>query len=149
MERLYKGCKIIKNHLHTSNQQCPLLKVEGKIMQFTLDIPEELATQLQLFKHQIPQILELGIREVNAASQPGFTGMAEVLEFLAQLPTSAEIIALRPSVELQEQISSLLEKNRTQGLTPAEEMIWEQYQYLEHLVRIAKARAFLKLKAGE
>ncbi|WP_255427109.1 hypothetical protein [Sphaerospermopsis sp. LEGE 00249] len=72
--------------------------------------------------------------------------MAEVLEFLAQLPTSAEIIALRPSEELQTQISNLLEKNRTQGLTAAEEMIWEQYQYLEHLVRIAKAKALLKLK---
>lgn len=115
-------------------------------MQVTLDIPEELASKLQLFQQQLPQILELGIRELNAASQPGFSGMAEVLEFLVQLPTSSEIIALRPSEELQTQISNLLEKNRTQGLTAAEEMIWEQYQYLEHLVRIAKAKALLKLK---
>lgn len=117
-------------------------------MQVTLDIPEELAIRLQLFEQQIPQILELGIREFNATSQTGFTGLAEVLEFLAQLPTSEEIIALRPSAELQAQIHHLLEKNRTQGLTPVEEMMWEQYQYLEHLVRIAKAKAFLKLKAS-
>jgi uncharacterized protein Yka (UPF0111/DUF47 family) len=123
--------------------------MEEKTMQVTLDIPEELATRLQLFKQQIPQILELGIREFNATSQTGFTGLSEVLEFLAQLPTSEEIIALRPSAELQSQIHHyLLEKNRTQGLTPVEEMMWEQYQYLEHLVRIAKAMAFLKLKVS-
>ncbi|MEH2014970.1 hypothetical protein [Nostoc sp.] len=36
----------------------------------------------------------------------------------------------------------------TQGLTPVEQQAWEQYQYLEHLVRIAKAKAYLKLKAS-
>ncbi|HEY9709875.1 MAG TPA: hypothetical protein V6D48_16845 [Oculatellaceae cyanobacterium] len=71
---------------------------------------------------------------------------AEVLEFLATLPTPEEIIALRPSEALQAQISNLVEKNRTQGLTPAEEQVWEQYQYLEHLIRMAKAKAYLKLK---
>jgi uracil-DNA glycosylase len=68
------------------------------------------------------------------------------LEFLATLPTPEEIIALRPSEALQAQISNLLEKNRTQGLTPAEEQVWEQYQYLEHLLRMAKAKAYLKLR---
>jgi hypothetical protein len=116
-------------------------------MQITLDIPEELATRLQLFSDKLPQILELGIRELNATSQTGFSGMAEILKFLATLPTPEEIINLRPSEELQKQISDLLEKNRTQSLTPAEEQLWQNYEYLEHLVRIAKAKAFLKLKA--
>jgi uracil-DNA glycosylase len=71
---------------------------------------------------------------------------AEVLDFLATLATPEEIIALRPSEALQVQISNLLEKNRSQGLTPAEEQIWEQYQYLEHLIRMVKAKAYLKLK---
>jgi hypothetical protein len=71
---------------------------------------------------------------------------AEVLDFLATLPPPEEIIALRPSEALQVQISNLLEKNRTQGLTPDEEQNWEQYQYLEHLIRMAKAKAYLKLK---
>ncbi|HLP87612.1 MAG TPA: hypothetical protein VK184_03265 [Nostocaceae cyanobacterium] len=117
-------------------------------MQITIDIPEELATNLQLFTDQLPQILELGIRELKATSQPGFSGMAEILEFLATLPTPEEIIALRPSPELQTQITHLLEKNRTQGLTPSEAQFWQNYEYLEHLVRTAKAKAFLKLKAG-
>lgn len=57
-----------------------------------------------------------------------------------------EIITLRPCETLQAQIDFLLEKNRTQGLTADEEQTWQQYQYLEHMVRIAKARALIKLK---
>jgi hypothetical protein len=117
-------------------------------MQVTVDIPEDLALQLSALEDKLPQILALGLRELTAISQTGFSGAAEVLEFLAQLPTPEEIIALRPSEALQAQISNLLEKSRTQGLTFNEEQIWEQYQYLEHLVRIAKAKAYLKLKAS-
>ena len=115
-------------------------------MQITLDLPEELVSRLSLLEDKLPQILELGLRELNASSQIGFAGTAEVLEFLATLPTPEEIIALRPSEALQSQVSNLLEKNRTQGLTPAEEQVWAQYEYLEHLLRMAKAKAYLKLK---
>lgn len=44
-------------------------------------------------------------------------------------------------------MSELLEKNRMGGLSPAEEDEWQRYQYVEHLVQLAKARAALKLKA--
>lgn len=111
-----------------------------------IEIPQELATRLIPLENQLTRILELGIRELNAVTQPGFNGAAEVLEFLASLPTPEEIVKLRPSKAFQARISYLLEKNRTTGLTPEENQEWEQYQYLEHLVRIAKANALLKLK---
>jgi hypothetical protein len=115
-------------------------------MQITFDLPDEVVTLLQPLEDKLPQILELGLRELNAIAQEGFSGMAEVLEFLANLPTAEAIVALRPSESLQAQINSLLEKNQAVGLTPAEEQQWQAYQYLEHIVRMAKARAFLKLK---
>ncbi|MBD2001882.1 MULTISPECIES: hypothetical protein [Cyanophyceae] len=115
-------------------------------MQITLDLPEELVSQLNSLGDKLPQILELGLHELNASSQTGFAGVAEILKFLATLPTPEEIIALRPSEALQAEISSLLEKNRAQSLTLAEAQSWEQYQYLEHLIRMAKAKAYLKLK---
>jgi hypothetical protein len=115
-------------------------------MQITLNLPDDLASQLSSLEDKLPQILQLGLRELNAGAQVGFTGAAEVLEFLAALPSPEEIIALRPSETLQTQIDYLLEKNRTQGLTIEEEQSWQQYQYLEHLVRIAKAQALVKLK---
>ena len=116
-------------------------------MLITLDVSEELAHRIRPLEDQLPRILELGLRELQTASVPGFSGMAEVVEMLAGLPTPEEILALRPSDTLQARISDLLEKNRTEGLSPSEEQEWEHYQYLEHIVRIAKAKAALKLQA--
>jgi hypothetical protein len=113
----------------------------------TLELPDELARRLQPMADQLPEILELGLRELNAAGQPGFQGAAELLEFLAGLPSPEEALALRPSPALQGRIDALLEKNRTEGLTTSEEQDWERYQYLEHLVRIAKGKALLKTQA--
>ncbi|MBF8276793.1 MAG: hypothetical protein HW390_1866 [Candidatus Brocadiaceae bacterium] len=73
--------------------------------------------------------------------------MSEILGFLASVPTADEIIALRPSPVLQEQVDALLEKLRHGMLSEVEQQQWQQYEYVEHLVRTAKANAFLKLKA--
>jgi hypothetical protein len=118
-------------------------------MQISLNVSDDLAQQLQnQTEAQLSQILELGLRKLNHQSQLKFDGATEILEFLASLPTPEEIIALRPSITLQTRISDLLEKNRAEGLNSEEEQEWEQYEYLEHLVRLAKAKAHLKLKAG-
>jgi hypothetical protein len=117
-------------------------------MQISVDIPDDLAVRLDSLQDQLPQILELGLREWNADAQSGFVGLAQVLEFLANLPSPEEILALKPSPSLQQQIEGLLEKSRTVGLTAEEERLWQQYEYVEHLVRIAKAKALIKLSAS-
>jgi hypothetical protein len=68
-----------------------------------------------------------------------------VLEFFASLPGPEEILNLRPSERLERRVRNLLERSRTATLTPQEEEEWQSYQYLEHLVRIAKAKACLKM----
>jgi hypothetical protein len=115
-------------------------------MRVNFDLPEEMITQIHQVEDQLPRILELGLRELTATSQTGFSGAAEVLEFFASLPTPEATLTLRPSEALQAQISDLLEKNRTGGLTPGEEQVWQSYQYLEHLVWMAKAKALLRLQ---
>jgi|SRR5437667_8468853 len=117
-------------------------------MVVSVDIPEELAARLNPMRDKLPAILELGMRELNAMNQGSYAGAAEVLEFLAKLPAPEEIVKLRPSTTLQARISELLEKNRANGLTEEEEELWERYQYLEHLVRLAKAEALLRLQAA-
>ncbi len=113
---------------------------------FTVELPDDLAQQVRVRETDLPRIIELGLRELNASEQTGLAGAAELLEFLAALPSPEDIISLRPSPLLQERISYLLEKNRNEALTAAEEREWEQYQYLEHLVRMAKARTHIKLE---
>jgi len=115
-------------------------------MEITINVPDDLATRLHAINDQVQEILELGLRELNATGQQGFKGAADVLETLAGLPTPEEILALRPSKVLEKRLRELLEKNRRESLTPAEEREWEQYQYLEHLVRMAKARAQGRMK---
>jgi hypothetical protein len=115
------------------------------LLPITIQVPDELADRLSTRTDELPQILELGLREIEAADELSFTGAADVLEFLANLPSPEEVLDLRPSEVLQERISELLEKNRTFGLSGEEEAEWEQFQYLEHLVRLAKAKAYLRL----
>jgi hypothetical protein len=118
-------------------------------MQITLDLPDDLAVQLGAVQNKLPEILKLGLRELNANPGEGFSGIADILEFLAELPTPEEILALRPAPELQTQVNELLEKNRSTGLTAEEEQLWQSYEYLEHIVRMAKAKAHLKFQASQ
>jgi hypothetical protein len=111
----------------------------------TLRVPDDLASQIRAQAQQLPKILELGLRELNATAQSGFDGAADVLELLAGLPTPQQILDLRPSLRLAARVSELIEKTRAGEMTPSDEEEWERYEYLEHLVRIAKAAAQLKL----
>jgi len=111
----------------------------------TLKVPDDLAERLRCREARLTEILELGLRELNAESQSRFDGAAQVLEMLAGLPSPEEILSLRPSDRLQARVQELLEKSRGGGLNTQEEEEWERYQYLEHLVRMAKAKACLKL----
>jgi hypothetical protein len=79
-------------------------------------------------------------------SEPVVAELSDVLEKLASLPTPEEILAFRPLAALEERIEELAEKSRSGRLSADEQRAWEQYQYVEHLVRMAKARAALKLK---
>lgn len=117
-------------------------------MQISVEVSEELALRLSPLQDQLPQILELGLRQWHGDIKSGFSGLTDVLEFLANLPTPEEILALKPSEGLTQQVSVLLEKNKAIGLTAEEEQVWQQYEYIEHLVRVAKAKALLKLRAA-
>jgi hypothetical protein len=109
------------------------------VSDFTLHIPDDLAGRLAGREHQMREILELGLRDLSA--DPGFSGVAPMLELLATLPNPRDILDLRPSEQLHQRINDLLEKSRADSLAPVEESEWDRYEYIEHLVRLAKAAA--------
>ena len=111
----------------------------------TLKLSDELAARLQGHEDRLPEILERGLRELNAEAQSGFEGAAEVLEILASLQTPEEILKLRPSERLAQRVKELLERSCSGKLGTREQEEWENYEFLEHLVRIAKAKADSKL----
>jgi hypothetical protein len=116
-------------------------------MDVTLTIPDELAVQLRTVEDRLPEILELGLREW-LSNPPGFSGLNDLLETLARLPSPEEVLELKPSTDNQKRIEALLEKNRASGLSSEEQREWEHYVYMEHLIRLAKARAIQRQRHG-
>jgi hypothetical protein len=116
-------------------------------MQLTLNIPDDIARQLGPIQSRLPQILALGLREMDAEDAAGFRGLADVLEFLADLPSPEQILALRPAGHFQDELERLLERRRDVGLSDEDERQWRQYEYIEHLVRKAKINAARQLAA--
>jgi hypothetical protein len=47
-------------------------------MQITFDLPDEMVVKLQPFRDQLTQVLELGLRELNANPNE-FYGLTEIL----------------------------------------------------------------------
>ena len=112
----------------------------------TLDVPDEVADKLRVLADRLPRILDLGLRARSAEGSSEYEGVADVLEFLATLPPAEEVLSLRAAPTLQGRIQEFLEKSRSSGLSPEEQLEWERIDHVEHLVRIAKAKAALKLK---
>jgi hypothetical protein len=112
----------------------------------TLEIPDNLAQSLERHPDQLTQILTLGLQALTADPTAGPTSLRDVLEFLATLPSPQEILELRLSPEVQTTIDRLLEQNRSGTWTEADRALWEHYEFVEHLVRHAKAQALIKLQ---
>ena len=110
-----------------------------------IEVPDDLAARLKAVETQMGKILELGLERWEADDAAGFGGLAEVMNVLAQLPEPEQILVLRPSPALQARIAALLEKSQATSLSAEEQAEWDRFERLEHLVRIAKARAAKKL----
>ena len=67
--------------------------------------------------------------------------------FLANL-SPRKILAYRSSAKAQERVKILLEKNKNDGLNEAENAEMERFMTIEHIVRLAKAKAMQKLNAA-
>ncbi len=65
----------------------------------------------------------------------------EIVELFARGSTSAEIVAFRPSVKMQERARYLLSRNKTGALTGEEKTELERLGELEQLMQLVKARA--------
>ena len=65
----------------------------------------------------------------------------EVVEFLAREISPAALIAFQPSETTRRRVWELVKKEKEEGLTPEEKCELDDYERLEHLLILAKARA--------
>ena len=65
----------------------------------------------------------------------------EMIDFIAAGTTPQNVIAFHPSGQVQERVNDLLMRSKDGDITAAERTELEHYLQLEHLMRLAKARA--------
>lgn len=120
-----------------------LLCSGGKnVVQLMIEVPDELAVRLKPLQNRLVDILELGLRELAPGSHPLHNA---VVDFLASGPTPQEIVHFRPSEDDIVRVRELLEKNQAGLLTESEQAELDQYETLDYLMTLVKARARLHL----
>jgi hypothetical protein len=65
----------------------------------------------------------------------------ELVDFVAAGPSSDLVATLRPSEATRRRVAELVAREKTTGLSAAESSELDHYLQLEHLMRLAKARA--------
>jgi hypothetical protein len=65
----------------------------------------------------------------------------EVIEFIAAGTTPSSVIAFRPSEEVRAYVADLIRRQKTTGLSAEETTELQHFLQIEHLMRLAKARA--------
>lgn len=65
----------------------------------------------------------------------------EIIDFIAAGASPAEVVAFKPSEQMQARVSDLLDREKGEGLSPEEKAELDHYLILEHIMRLAKAKA--------
>lgn len=72
----------------------------------------------------------------------------EIVEFIAAGTTPSNVATFRPSEQAKERVADLIYREKTTGISPDEASELEHYLQLEHLMRLAKARARQHINNG-
>jgi hypothetical protein len=65
----------------------------------------------------------------------------EIIDFIAAGTTPKAVARFRPSPEAQERLAELIEREKESALSPEEKAELDHFMELEHILRMAKARA--------
>jgi hypothetical protein len=65
----------------------------------------------------------------------------EMVDFIAEGPTPSKVVAFRPSEAARRRVAELVSRERSGEISEEERSELDQYLQLEHLMRLAKARA--------
>ena len=119
-------------------------------MQMTIELPDDLARQLEPERDRLAEIIRRGLSELGLLESGLNKGALaeEILAFLARGPQPEEIVAFRPSEKSVERIRELLDKSRHRALTAEEEAEMDHIQSLNNLFSLLKVHARRHLRAS-
>ena len=106
--------------------------------QITIEVPDVLAKRLASVQDRLPDMLA---RELDHPPPLSNEVYRYILAFLATSPSPQAILDFRLTPAMQERASELLEKNRSDQLTPTESAELDEYVHINDLVSLLKARA--------
>ena len=115
------------------------------MVQITIEVPESLAVRLAAVRERLPEVLAHGLDTLSLLPNEIYRAL---LEFLTSKPSPEAVLQFRPAPQMQERISTLLEKNRLAQLTPAEAAELDEYECINRFVRKLKIRALKELQAA-
>lgn len=114
----------------------------------TLELPEELAVRLDPLRDRLPELLSQLLDTASAEKKFILSGTVlthpvflELIDFLSARPTAEQVLAHQVSSAVQERLAELLDKNREEGLTAAEEEEMDAYRLVNHVLILLKTRA--------
>jgi hypothetical protein len=84
------------------------------------------------------------MREMSTASPVYF----EIIDFIAAGTTPQAVAQFRPSPEAQQRVAELIERERENCLSAEEKAELDHFMELEHILRMAKAKARQILSRG-
>ena len=92
----------------------------------------------------IHRLLTLAIRRRNASLGP-VQVYEEVIDFIASGPSPSAVVSFRASDKVNSRVAELIEREKTEILTAEERAELDHHLELDHLMRLAKARARQRL----
>jgi hypothetical protein len=102
----------------------------------TLDISDEIAAQLDANRERLPELLALSLHQPAVPAQI----YRFIVDFLAGNPSAQDLAAFGPTPEMQSRLQTLIERERTGGLTSVEQAELDEYERIEHLMVLIKVR---------
>ena len=79
------------------------------------------------------------------SAPPAETLLDEITDFLASIPTAAEIVAFKPSEQLNQRLHELLDRAGEGTLTDREQDELKEYLRVSHLLKMLKGKVRLNL----
>ena len=73
----------------------------------------------------------------------------EIIDFIATGTTPEAVTQFQPSAAAQQRVADLIQREKEQPLAPEEKAELDHFMELEHILRMAKARARQILASGQ
>lgn len=80
---------------------------------------------------------------------PASPAYLEIIDFIAAGTTPEEVARFHPSPEAQQRVADLVQREKENILSPVEKAELDHFMELEHILRMAKAKARQILARGQ